>query len=541
MIGQILKFIFGAKSERDIKKLRPITAQINLLEPKYSAMSDDELKDQTRIFKEKISSVMEPLYKEIQEIKSNPDYDSNLLEKKEKDSLKVLQSILDEILIDAFAVIRETSKRVLKMRHFDVQLMGGMVLHQGKIAEMTTGEGKTLVATLPAYLNALTGRGVHVITVNDYLAERDRNWMGPIYEFHGLTVGLIKYGVTPRQRHKEYHSDITYGTNNEFGFDYLRDNMVASKPERVQRELHFCIVDEVDSILIDEARTPLIISGPVDTVSYCFDEVKSQVKELVNKQTFLTNNFLKDLNIAIKEEKEDEIIKLLYIIHRGAPKDKSFLNLILNNPQIKKTLETANIRFASKDMIKERLALEEALFYTYEEKSREVVLTSKGQEELSVNYPGQFELEDITAMVSDIQGDEAFTEEQKSLKEKELYSKYEDKGKRIFSFEQLLKAYVLFQIDVDYVVVDNRVVIVDEFTGRMMEGRRFSEGLHEALEAKENVKIQKESQTLATITFQNYFRMYNKLAGMTGTADTEASEFNQIYKLDVVIITTNKP
>jgi preprotein translocase subunit SecA len=541
MINELLKKIFGTQSQRDIKKVQPIVEQINAFEAEISKLSDEELKSNTEVFKQKISEVMDPVYSEIEEYKKQKDYDDIELENLEKDANKKLEEVLMEILPRAYAVVRETGKRVLNMRHFDVQLIGGIVLHQGKITEMVTGEGKTLVATLPAYLNALTGKGAHVITVNDYLAERDRNWMGPLYEFLGLTIGVIKQGVTHEQRQHAYNCDITYGTNNEFGFDYLRDNMVVSVEEHVQRELNFCIVDEVDSILIDEARTPLIISGAVDTVSFCYDDIKSQVRDLVNKQTLLIRKFMPELNQAIKDEKAEEIEKLLYLINRGAPKDKEFLTRILSEPSLKRILGSVTLRYGSKEMIKERLALEESLFYTYEEKNREVVLTQKGETDLSHNYPGQFELEDITAIISTIQGDEALSLEEKAIKEQEVYEKYEEKSKRIRSFEQLMKAYVLFQLDVDYVVNENKVVIVDEFTGRMMKGRRFSEGIHEALEAKENVKIQKESQTLATITFQNYFRMYTKLAGMTGTADTEAKEFYEIYKLDVVVAPTNKP
>ncbi|MBU0650941.1 preprotein translocase subunit SecA, partial [bacterium] len=461
MLSTILKLVLGTKSQRDIKKLKPLVDQINAFESKYEKFSDEELRGMTDKFKKEVQDVVNPLYASIDELRKTRNYDEEEFASLQKNVKKELDNVLSKILPDAFAVVREAGKRALKMRHFDVQLMGGIVLHEGKIAEMSTGEGKTLVATLPAYLNALAGRGAHVVTVNDYLAQRDRDWMGTIYEFLGLTVGCIKHGISNEERRRSYNCDITYGTNNEFGFDYLRDNMVSSLEERVQRPRHFCIVDEVDSILIDEARTPLIISGAVETVSYCYDEIKSQVRDLVNKQTTLINDFLKHLDNAIEKEDEDEIKKWLYLIHRGAPKDKVFLTKIINNPKLKKILEVVTVRFAAKDMVAERLKLEEGLFYIFEEKTREVVLTQKGEFDLSNNYPGQFELEDITSMVSEIQGDETLSDEEKAIKEKTVYDKYEDKGKRIRSFEQLLKAYVLFQIDVDYVVKDNKVIIVD--------------------------------------------------------------------------------
>ena len=399
MLGWILRKIFGTQNERTIRRVRPIVEKINAFEPTISQLSDDQLKAKTAYFRDLLSK----------------------------------GQTLDQILPEAFAVVREASKRVLKMRHFDVQMIGGIVLHEGKISEMGTGEGKTLVATLPVYLNALTGKGVHVVTVNDYLARRDREWMGPLYEFLGLTIGVIQHGVEPKDRQKAYQSDITYGTNNEFGFDFLRDNMVRRSEHRVQRELNFAIVDEVDSILIDEARTPLIISGPSD-------------------------------------ESTDKYVTI----------DRIIPSLV-----------------RSED-------------YEIEEKTRSVSLTDKGNQKI-----------------------------EKLLNVENFYDP--SNVELVHHVNQALRAHVLFKIDVDYVVKDGEVIIVDEFTGRLMPGRRFSDGLHQALEAKEKVKVEEENQTLATVTFQNYFRMYTKLAGMTGTALTEMQEFFQIYKLNVVSVPTNRP
>lgn len=540
MLNWALKAVLGTKSQRDVKKLRPRVECINQMEAEFEALSDDALQQRSRALKERIQKDIDKHYEVYEVLKRECRYEVDRLKAAEDDLKKAKQKILDDVLEEAFAMAREAGKRVLNMRHYDVQLMGGIVLHQGKIAEMTTGEGKTLVATLPVYLNALTCRGVHVVTVNDYLAERDRHWMGPLYEFLGLTVGVILYDMNPQQRQEAYGCDITFGTNNEYGFDYLRDNMGVSKEDQVQRPMNYCIVDEVDSILIDEARTPLIISGSVETVSHCYDEVKSTVCDLVTKQNILLEGFYKELDKAIEGE-DDSLDKWLYVIHRGAPKDPSFLNRISKHPKLKRKLESSLTYYGSKERAKERVALEEKLLYIYDEKSRDVSLSANGEEILSSDSDDQFQLDDITEVIAGIQADDSLSQEDKEIQENEVYQNYEHKGKRIRSFEQLLKAYVLFHLDVDYVVDDNKVVIVDEFTGRMMPGRRFSDGLHEALEAKENVQIQRESQTLATITFQNYFRMYHKLSGMTGTADTEAGEFHEIYKLDVVVIPTNRP
>ena len=508
MFKTVLKRIIGTKSGRDIRRLQTDVDSINQLEAGISKLSDSELKQKTGEFRTR-----------------------------HKEGVS-----LEELLPEAFAVVRETAKRVLNMRHFDVQLMGGMALHQGKIAEMVTGEGKTLVATLPGYLNALEGKGVHVITVNDYLAKRDRDWMGPVYEFLGLTVGVIQHEISPENRQKAYRCDITFGTNNEFGFDYLRDNMVYNKNQKAQRQLNYAIVDEVDSILIDEARTPLIISGAVDTVTHCYDEVKSLVRDLVvRKQAMVISSKLDDLEKALDADDSEKLKECLFIIHRGSPKEKKFLKHILENASLKKKLDDATLYYGSKGLENEKSRLEDELYFTYEERTREIVFTSKGEDELSKKYADQFQLEDIDDIVFNIREDAGLSDEEKHEKERNAFKSYEEKSRRLNSLETLIKAYVVFKEDVDYVVADNKVTIVDEFTGRMMPGRRYGDGIHEAIEAKENVTIQKESQTLASITFQNYFRMYEKLSGMTGTADTEASEFLEIYKLDVIVVPTNKP
>ena len=448
-----------------------------------------------------------------------------------------------KILPEVFAVVRETAKRTINMRHFDVQILGGIVLHRGMIAEMATGEGKTLVATLPLYLNTLAGRGVHLVTVNDYLAQRDRNWMGPVYEFLGLTVGVIQHDMDDEARKKAYDCDITYGTNNEFGFDYLRDNMKLKKEDMVQRGFYYAIIDEVDSILIDEARTPLIISGPVEETYHRYDEVRPFINRLYQRQEALIKGHLDRLSILLKNQETDtdEFRELLYIVHKGSPKEKKLLKMIADYPHLKRKLDEVISYFERKGFETERVRLQSELYYVYDERTRDVTLAAKGQNEFLKIFPGELEVEDIDTILNEIRNNTTLSDEEKIQKERDAMAKYEIRIRRLENVRQLLKAYVLFHIDVEYVVVENKVVIVDEFTGRMMPGRRFSEGIHEAIEAKEGLEIQKESQTLATITFQNYFRMYSKLAGMTGTAMTEAAEFKKIYKLNVVSIPTNKP
>jgi preprotein translocase subunit SecA len=506
MIGDMLHKVFGSKNERELKKLRPIIEQINALEPEIKALSDDQLRGKTQTFRQRIEQ----------------------------------GAILDELLPEAFAVVREASVRTLSMRHFDVQLIGGIVLHQGKIAEMKTGEGKTLAATLPAYLNALTGRGVHVVTVNDYLARRDTEWMGVIYRFLGLTVGTILHGLDDAERQDAYSADITYGTNNEFGFDYLRDNMKFSLESMVQREPHYAIVDEVDSILIDEARTPLIISGPVEqTGDQLYDEMKPKVIKLKRHQDGLMRTVLEEATGRLEQDDEDDsALDLLLKVKRGDPKNSQFLELIAGRPGLKKKLERLEGQLSTQKLLPE---IDQSLFCVIEENNNIVELTEKG---LNLIYGGQADdyiVPDLDAELAKIDENDELTSMEKRMQRRKAESFYKEASERFHVTRQLIKAYWLFNKDVQYVVKEGQVIIVDEFTGRMMPGRRWSDGLHQAVESKESVKVAEENQTLATVTFQNYFRMYEKLAGMTGTADTEAPEFKKIYDLDVIIIPTNEP
>jgi preprotein translocase subunit SecA len=503
MLGDIFKKIIPSKQERDIKKLHPIVDEINTYESAYKNLSDEQLKAKTVEFRTRLSEG-EPL---------------------------------DDILPEAFAAVREASSRVLKMRHFDVQMMGGIVLHQGKIAEMATGEGKTLVATLPLYLNGLTGRGAHLVTVNDYLAKRDRDWMAPIFEFLGLTVGVIQNEMSPEERRNQYYSDITYGTNSEFGFDYLRDNMSIRIEDQVQRGFNYAIVDEVDSILIDEARTPLIISGPVEHSTHKFDEMKKPVEKLVNAQVHLVNRLVSEAEQLMKEEKDYEAgIKLLQV-RRGAPKHKRMMKLEKEQGVLKQ-IERVELDYTRDKKMPE---IDEELFFSIDEKTHVVDLTEKGRQYLSPNDPSFFVMTDLDLERHKIDNDPSLPDSEKLAKKQILEQDFIGKSERLQNIAQLLKAYSLYEKDVEYVVQEGKVVIVDEFTGRLMTGRRFGDGLHEALEAKEGVTIERETQTLATITIQNYFRMYEKLAGMTGTAINNATEFWDVYKLDTVVVPTNQP
>jgi preprotein translocase subunit SecA len=499
VISTIFKKVVGSKNERVLRKLQPLVEKINSLESDMKSLPDDALKAKTVAFRER-------------------------MERGES---------LDQLLPEAYAVVREVASRTLAMRHFDCQLIGGVVLHRGMIAEMATGEGKTLAATLPAYLNALTGKGVHIITVNDYLAKRDREWMGVIYEFLGLTVDVIYHDIDPADRKTAYQADITYGTNTEFGFDYLRDNMAIRHEHQVQTRHHYAIVDEVDSILIDEARTPLIISGPVEHSTHQFKELRSPVQRLIQGQTGIVNTILAQGEALLKEGNDYEgSIKLLQA-KRGAPKNKRFLK-IFKEGKYKKLVERVELDYMRDKRMGE---IDEDLYFSIDEKSHVVDLTDKGREALSPNDPNLFVLPDLSV----IDEDPSMSEEEIHKKRQKLEKEFYEKGEKIQNISQLLKAYSLFEKDVDYVVNEGQVLIVDEFTGRILPGRRYSDGLHQALEAKENVRIEGETQTLATITIQNYFRLYEKLAGMTGTAETEAPEFMKIYKLDVVVIPTNEP
>jgi len=540
----ILNRIIGSQNKRELARLRPLVDKINSLEPEVSRLSSEELGWKADYFRLEITKEAERLRPEIEELEKKIEQASYPQEKdKLKRKLKILNNkIFDGILPEVFAVIRETAKRTLGMRHFDVQLMGGIVIHEGKIAEMATGEGKTLVATLPACLNAFTGKGVHVVTVNDYLAKRDSEWMGPIYRSLGLSVGVIQHDMDPGERRKAYLCDITYGTNNEFGFDYLRDNMVIRAEDIVHRDFNFAIVDEVDSILVDESRTPLIISGPTESTNTSYVEMKPVVDHISRLQEKLIGELITDFRAVFeKKEKDEEAKRLIYLIHKGSPKERELLDLVLKNTRVKVMFDKAVSLYDSKMMENDRMKLLEKLYFIFDEKTREVSFTSKGEEVMRSKFNVEFMIEDLQTKLSAIGTDEDLTEEQKLIRESEITQGYLKQQRHVDSIKQLIRAYVLFRKDVDYVVHENKVIIVDEFTGRMMPGRRFSEGIHEAIEAKENVEVQRESQTLATITLQNFFRMYGKLAGMTGTAATEADEFEKIYSLTVVEVPTNKP
>ncbi|RME24722.1 MAG: preprotein translocase subunit SecA, partial [Candidatus Zixiibacteriota bacterium] len=418
---------------------------------------------------------------------------------------------------------------------FDVQLIGAIALHQGKITEMATGEGKTLVATMPTYLNALTGKGVHIVTVNDYLARRDREWMGRIYEYLGLTVGVIQNQMTNAERREAYECDITFGTANEFGFDYLRDNMAQLAEDRVHRNFYYAIIDEVDSILIDEARTPLIISGQVEsTREDRYREMKPQVQNLVRLQNRLVTEMVSKAEQILHSEDGDEFEAgtLLLAAKRGLPKHKRLLK-ILNEPGVKKLITDVESAYLRDKKLYE---VDERLYYYIDEREHSIAVTDKGTAQLSKEEQKLFEIPDLSTMLAEIEGDESLTPEERQKKTEEIYTMHAERSEKVHAINQLLRAYSLYEKDVEYVLQDGKVLIVDEFTGRILPGRRYSDGLHQAIEAKEGVKVEAENQTLATITLQNYFRMYEKLAGMTGTAETEAQEFWDIYKLDVLVV-----
>jgi preprotein translocase subunit SecA len=595
----ILSMLFGGnKSEKDVKAIRPYVGKINAFYDQYQSISNDELRGKTQIFRERINDHLKDIDTEIESQKLEADkLDSADISGRDaiyqhidalrKDRDKNLEIILLEILPEAFAVVKETARRfkdnaelestateldrtfsvtknyiriegdkaiyknkwiaggteiTWNMVHYDVQLIGGIVLHQGKIAEMATGEGKTLVSTLPAYLNALAGHGVHIVTVNDYLARRDSEWNGTLFEWLGLTVDCIdKHQPNSEERRKAYSSDIIYGTNNEFGFDYLRDNMVHSPDEMVQGKHHYAMVDEVDSVLIDDARTPLIISGPIPRGDQQeFDQLKPRVEKILEVQKKVTNNFLIEARKKIAEGNDDpkDGGLALFRAHRGLPKNSALIKY-LSEPGMKVKLQkTENYYLA--DQQKNMHIVDEELYFVIDEKNNQVQLTDKGISLItkSGEDPEFFIMPDIGVKLSEIEKSNISPEDKLQQKEV-LLNEYSIKAERIHTIQQLLKAYTLFENDVEYVVIEGQVKIVDEQTGRIMEGRRYSDGLHQAIEAKENVKIESATQTYATITLQNYFRMYHKLAGMTGTAETEAAEFWDIYKLDVVSIPTN--
>ncbi len=558
-----LKKIFGSKHERDAKKLVPIAAEVNEAFAGLADLSDDQLRHKTEEFRSRIKEETAEYDKEISNLKERLKEDVQGEERKgiykrldelEEERDNLIADILDEIQAEAFAVVKEACRRLVgqgwevtghkvvwDMVPFDVQLMGAAVLHSGRIAEMATGEGKTLVAVMPLYLNALPGRGAHLVTVNDYLAKRDSEWMGKVFEFMGLTIGCIQSDMDTTQRRKMYECDITYGTNNEFGFDYLRDNMGVGEEDIVQREHYYAIVDEVDSVLIDEARTPLIISGPVGSTEHAFDDMKPRIERLVNEQVRLVNKLVADAERFLAESKEKEAGVLILRSYHGLPKHNR-LTKLLNEASNKRLMQETELEYL-KDQGSRMHEIDDDLFYLVEEKTHVIDLTEKGREYLSTSGTDKdmFVLPDIGTEVAAIEGDKFLTPGQVQRKKEELYRLYAERSDRIHTVSQLLRAYSLYEKDVEYVVQDGKVLIVDEFTGRILQGRRYSEGLHQAIEAKEGVKVERDTQTLATITLQNYFRLYKKLAGMTGTAETEAAEFYDIYKLDVVVIPTNKP
>ena len=562
---KLIKKIFGDKHEKDLKVLWPIVDEINSHYETIKNLTDGELRNKTNEFKEKVQVHTEETRKNISELKSrlqsDEEFDRNAaydeLDQLEEKLNDEYEEILDELLPEAYAVVKSTCQRLVgtswtvagnklnwDMVPYDVQLIGGIVLHQGKIAEMGTGEGKTLVATLPMYLNSLSGRGVHLVTVNDYLAKRDSEWMGEIFRFHGLTVGVILNTMDSAQRQHQYACDITYGTNNEFGFDYLRDNMSVDLSQQVQRKHNYAIVDEVDSVLIDEARTPLIISGPVDRDDQQFNDMRPRIEKLFRLQKNLVATLVQQAEEMLNGEKnESEAGVLLFRAQRGLPKNNK-LAKVFSEPSFKRLAQSTEMEYL-REKGKNMHIIDDELYFVIDEKSNQIDLTEKGREELARGSGFEkeyFVLPDLGYEISKFENDETMTLEEKVKRKEVLYKKYSEASDRIHTLNQLLKAYTLFEKDVEYVVTDEgKIAIVDEFTGRVLPGRRYSDGLHQAIEAKENVKVERDSQTLATITLQNYFRMYNKLAGMTGTAETEEGEFFEIYKLEVVVIPTNRP
>jgi preprotein translocase subunit SecA len=594
-LNAVLKVFVGDKSKQDVKSITPLVDKIKTFEAALEALSHDELRAKTLEFKAKIAEANkdnnEKIANLLQEAENTEDIDRRediylTVDKLREDAFSITENVLNAILPEAFAVVKETAKRFKNnttltvtatafdreisgskdyvaldndkaiwsnswdaagkaitwdMVHYDVQLIGGIALHQGKIAEMHTGEGKTLVATLPMYLNALSGKGVHLVTVNDYLAKRDSAWMAPLFQFHGLTVDCIDYHQPNSEaRKKAYNADITYGTNNEFGFDYLRDNMAHTPADLVQRPHHYAIVDEVDSVLVDDARTPLIISGPIPLGErHEFNELKPKVDDIVAVQRkYLTGVLAEAKKLIAAGDTKEGGFQLLRV-YRGMPKNKALIKF-LSEEGIKQLLQKTENSYMQ-DNNREMPKVDAELYYVIEEKNNQIELTDKGVEYISgKDDPTFFIMPEIGVEIAKIENQHLPKEEEAKLKE-ELYKDFGVKSERIHTLNQLLKAYALFEKDIQYVVIDNKVMIVDEQTGRIMDGRRYSDGLHQAIEAKENVKIEDATQTFATVTLQNYFRMYKKLSGMTGTAITEAGEFWEIYKLDVVEIPTNRP
>ena len=596
IVASIIKALFGSKADKDRKQIEPYLEKIKAVYPSIEKLTNDELRAHSEALKKQIADFIAADEARIVELKAILEKPETQLEEKEKISKEIdettkridekIEEVLDKILPEAFAIMKDTARRFAQnetvvvtandfdrnlaatkdfvtiegdkavyathwlaggndvrwdMIHYDVQLFGGVVLHKGKIAEMATGEGKTLVATLPVFLNALAGKGVHMVTVNDYLARRDSEWMGPMYQFHGLTVDCIdRHQPNSDARRKAYMADITFGTNNEYGFDYLRDNMASSPKDLVQRKHHYAIVDEVDSVLIDDARTPLIISGPVPKGDdQLFEQYRPAIEHLYNLQKNLVTNLLAESRQLLGEGKNEEGGIKLYRSHKGLPKYKPLIKFLSEQGIKAQMQKTENIYM--QDNNRRMPEITDDLYFVIDEKMNSVELTDKGHEALSkyFNEEGFFVLPDIGARIAEIEKEE-ITPEEKAQKRDAVINDYAVKAERVHTVIQLLKAYAMFEKDVEYVVMDNKVKIVDEQTGRILDGRRYSDGLHQAIEAKERVKVEAATQTFATITLQNYFRMYHKLAGMTGTAETEASEFWSIYKLDVVVIPTNR-
>ena len=612
ILASVIKAVFGSKAEKDRKQIQPYVEKIKAVYPSIEALSNDELRARSQGLKQQIADYIAADEARIVELKARLELPETSLEEKEKISKEIdettkriddrIEDKLDEILPEAFAIMKDTARRFAQndtiavtandfdrelaatkdfvtiegdkavyanhwmaggndmkwdMIHYDCQLFGGVVLtrskkspakklgereREGNIAEMATGEGKTLVATLPVFLNALAGKGVHLVTVNDYLAKRDSEWMGPLYQFHGLSVDCIdRHQPNSEARRKAYMADITFGTNNEFGFDYLRDNMASSPKDLVQRKHHFAIVDEVDSVLIDDARTPLIISGPVPKGDdQLFEQYRPAIEHLYNLQKNLVTTLLAEARQLITEGKTEEGGVKLYRVHKGLPKYKPLIKY-LSEQGVKALMQKTENTYMQ-DNNRRMPEITDDLFFVIDEKLNSVELTDKGHEVLSkyFNEDGFFVLPDIGAEVAELEKSN-LSDEERAQKRDQVVNDYSIKSERVHTIHQLLKAYAMFEKDVEYVVMDNKVKIVDEQTGRILDGRRYSDGLHQAIEAKEHVKVEAATQTFATITLQNYFRMYHKLGGMTGTAETEASEFWSIYKLDVVVIPTNRP
>ena len=597
--NDFLKKILGNKAQRDLKEITPLVDKIKLVYEEIKKLSNDELRDHTEVLKKRIQDYVSVEKTRVNELKAGIEETEidqrekvyNEIDKLEKEITENYEKVLDEVLPEAFSIMKETARRISEnpvvevtandfdrdlatkydfvsiegdkalykhewtaggtlikweMVHYDVQLFGGVVLHKGKISEMGTGEGKTLVATLPVFLNALTRNGVHVVTVNDYLSKRDSEWMGPLYMFHGLTVDCIdKHQPNSENRRKAYMADITFGTNNEFGFDYLRDNMATSPDDLVQRKHNYAIVDEVDSVLIDDARTPLIISGPVPKgEDQLFEDLRPKVERLVNTQKSLATKYLADARNLLKSEDkkvQEEGALALFRSYKGMPKNKPLIKYL--SEQGIKALLLKTEEFYMQENNRNMHIATDPLYFVIDEKNNTIELTDKGIDLITDDTDDTqfFVLPDVGSLIADLEKNSTLSAEEKQSQKDEILLAYSIKSERVHTINQLLKAYTLFEIDVEYVVIENKVKIVDEQTGRIMEGRRYSDGLHQAIEAKERVTIEAATQTFATITLQNYFRMYHKLSGMTGTAETEAGELWDIYKLDVVVIPTNRP